>query len=298
MIKFLGTAARLGPVLVLVAIITLVMLPAQALAVAFKSPLQRQLPLIWHRIMCWIMRIRVIVHGEAETGRPLLIVANHVSWSDISVLGTVMPLSFVAKSEMKDWPVFGYLAKMQRTVFVNRNVKRETSLQAREIAQRLSKDADVIVLFAEGTTSDGTRLLPFKSALTGAAEMAMGDGGMAIIQPVAIAYTRYGGLPMGFNRRLINAWIGDLDCIALCAPGTDPRNRPARHLSLDAANPHAVSCRIVSAENRKSTFPHDAPCLVASFQRKAGNPPFRTMLEKMPGITPGLRISGEVWRFI
>ena len=213
MIKFLGTAARLGPVLVLVAIITLVMLPAQALAVAFKSPLQRQLPLIWHRIMCWIMRIRVIVHGEAETGRPLLIVANHVSWSDISVLGTVMPLSFVAKSEMKDWPVFGYLAKMQRTVFVNRNVKRETSLQAREIAQRLSKDADVIVLFAEGTTSDGTRLLPFKSALTGAAEMAMGDGGMAIIQPVAIAYTRYGGLPMGFNRRLINAWIGDLDLV-------------------------------------------------------------------------------------
>ena len=213
MFAFISIGARLAPVLGLVVVITLVFAIIQAVALAAKSPLHRKLPVIWHRLICRLMRIKVIIHGEAAAGRPLLIVSNHVSWKDVSVLGTVMPLSFVAKSEMRDWPVFGSLAKLQRTVFINREIKREAGLQAREIAHRLSKDEDVIVLFAEGTTSDGTRLLPFKSALTGAAEMAMGEDGMAVIQPVAIAYTRYGGLPMGFNRRLLNAWIGDLELL-------------------------------------------------------------------------------------
>jgi lyso-ornithine lipid O-acyltransferase len=205
--------ARLAPILLLILIITLLMALAQALALTAKSPLHRTLPVVWHRIICRLMRIRVTTHGTPATGRPLLIVANHVSWSDISVLGTVMPVSFVAKSEMKDWPVFGWLAKLQRSVFVNRNVRHETGLQVREIADRLSKDDDVIVLFAEGTTSDGTRLLPFKSSLIGAAKLAMGEAGSAIVQPVAIAYTRYGGLPMGFSRRINNAWIGDLELL-------------------------------------------------------------------------------------
>jgi lyso-ornithine lipid O-acyltransferase len=136
-----------------------------------------------------------------------------VSWSDISVLSSVLPLSFVAKSEVKDWPVFGTLAKLQRTVFINREIRHQTGLQAKAIAARLGHEKDVMVLFAEGTTGDGTRLLPFKSALTGSAALAIGDDGIAHVQPVAIAYTRYGGLPVGFKRRLQAAWIGDLELL-------------------------------------------------------------------------------------
>ena len=204
---------RLAQQLFLVVLLTLAFLPVQMVALWLKLPLRSTLPVTWHQIMCRIMRIKVVVHGKAATARPLLIVSNHVSWSDISALSSIMPLSFVAKSEVKDWPVFGTLAKLQRTVFINRDIRHQTGLQAKAIAARLGHEKDVMVLFAEGTTGDGTRLLPFKSALTGAAALAIGDDGIAHVQPVAIAYTRYGGLPVGFKRRLQAAWIGDLDLL-------------------------------------------------------------------------------------
>jgi lyso-ornithine lipid O-acyltransferase len=198
---------------ILAVLFTLALLPVQLIALSLKHPVRSKLPVLWHRMMCKIMGIKVVVHGEAAQSRPLLIVANHVSWSDISVLSTIMPLSFVAKSEVKDWPLFGSLAKLQRTVFINREVRHQTGLQAKAIAARLGHEKDVMVLFAEGTTGDGTRLLPFKSALTGAAALAIGDDGVAHVQPVAISYTRYGGLPVGFKRRLQAAWIGDLELL-------------------------------------------------------------------------------------
>ena len=213
MLAAFGIYSRLTKQLVLAVLLTLIMVPGQIIALRLKHPARSTLPVRWHRLMCRIIGLKVIVHGQATAVRPLLIVANHVSWSDISALSTVMPLSFVAKSEVKDWPVFGTLAKLQRTVFIDRNDKKQTAQQARDIAARLAQDNDVMVLFAEGTTGDGTRLLPFKSALTGAAALAVGADGSAVIQPVAIAYTRYGGLPVGFKRRLEAAWIGDLDLL-------------------------------------------------------------------------------------
>ena len=213
MLAAFGIYSRLTKQVVLAVLLTLVMVPGQIIALRLKHPIRSTLPVRWHRMMCRIIGLKVIVHGQASTVRPLLIIANHVSWSDISALGTVMPLSFVAKSEVKDWPVFGTLAKLQRTVFIDRNDRKQTTQQAHEIASRLSSDNDVMVLFAEGTTGDGTRLLPFKSALTGAAALAVGADGSSVIQPVAIAYTRYGGLPVGFKRRLEAAWIGDLDLL-------------------------------------------------------------------------------------
>jgi lyso-ornithine lipid O-acyltransferase len=209
----LGAHARLAQKLILAVLLTLALLPVQLVALWLKLKLRVTVPVIWHRMMCRIMGIRVVLHGKASTARPLLIVANHVSWSDISVLSSVMPLSFVAKSEVKDWPVFGTLAKLQRTVFINREIRHQTGLQAKAIAARMGHEKDVMVLFAEGTTGDGTRLLPFKSALTGAAALAIGEDGIAHVQPVAIAYTRYGGLPVGFKRRLQAAWIGDLELL-------------------------------------------------------------------------------------
>jgi lyso-ornithine lipid O-acyltransferase len=209
----LGANLRLARKLVSAVVVTIVFLPVQLVALWLKLPLRSTLPVAWHKLMCRIMGIKVVVHGQAATARPLLIVSNHISWSDISVLSSVMPLSFVAKSEVRDWPVFGTLAKLQRTIFINRDIRQQTGIQAREIAVRLGIDNDVMVLFAEGTTGDGTRLLPFKPALTGAAALSINAGGNANVQPVALAYTRYGGIPVGFKRRLQAAWVGDLDLL-------------------------------------------------------------------------------------
>jgi 1-acyl-sn-glycerol-3-phosphate acyltransferase len=121
-----------------------------------------------------------------------------------------MPMVFVAKREVGEWPVFGLLARLQRTVFVDRERRHKTGAVNAEIAARLA-DGDPVVLFGEGTSSDGNRVLAFRSALLGAARDAVaaaGPGGRVLVQPVAIAYTRLHGLPFGRQHRPRVAWYG------------------------------------------------------------------------------------------
>ena len=167
----------------------------------------------WHRLVLRLIGVRVHVTGEIARERPLLLLSNHMSWLDIEVLGALAPVSFVAKKEVAGWPVFGWLARLQRSVFIDRDRRHTAGSQAEEMASRLSQ-GDIIVLFAEGTSSDGNRVLPFRSALVGAAQLAMaGENGQgtAIVQPVAIAYTRMGGLPLGRQHRPHVAWYGGMD---------------------------------------------------------------------------------------
>ena len=98
----------------------------------------------------------------------MLFVANHISYLDITVLGSLIAGSFVAKTEVARWPLFGWLAKLQRSVFVDRQV-RSTAQQRDAIAERLAA-GDALILFPEGTSGDGNRVLPFKSALFSVAD--------------------------------------------------------------------------------------------------------------------------------
>jgi 1-acyl-sn-glycerol-3-phosphate acyltransferase len=138
-------------------------------------------------------------------------VANHQSWADIPALGAVADLCFIAKAEVRSWPVFGWLARLQGTVFVARGERGRTGEQADAIAERLSA-GDAMVLFAEGTTSDGNGLLPFKTALFGAAQAALlrSKADFVAVQPVSIAYTKAHGLPLGRYFRPLAAWPGDV----------------------------------------------------------------------------------------
>jgi lyso-ornithine lipid O-acyltransferase len=167
---------------------------------------------LWQRFVCFLIGIRINVVGAPSPERPLLLLANHTSWLDIPVLAAVAPLSFIAKSEVAKWPVVGFLARTQRTVFVERNKRHATGAQADEVAGRLSK-GDIIVLFAEGTSSDGNKVLPFRSALVGSAQRAIGDDGAATVQPVAIAYPKMLGLPLGRQHRPRVAWYGGTDLL-------------------------------------------------------------------------------------
>jgi 1-acyl-sn-glycerol-3-phosphate acyltransferase len=134
-----------------------------------------------------------------------------VSWADILVIGSIAPVAFVAKREVADWPIVGVAARLQRTVFVNRTRRQQTGEAVGEIVKRLASGTSV-VLFAEGTSSDGNRVLPFRSALVGAVKEASARAGRRIlIQPMSIGYTGQHGIPMGRQHRPLVAWYGDLD---------------------------------------------------------------------------------------
>lgn len=210
-------AARLGspfrPYFRLTAygLLVLLLMPVQALALAVgPRRLALAIPQLFHRICLGVLDIKVVQHGRISTARPTLFVSNHSSYLDITVLGALIPGCFIAKAEVARWPLFGLLAKLQRTVFVDR--RRNSAHQQRDdIAERLAA-GDNLILFPEGTSNDGNRTLPFRSALLSVAEgKRAGDGGAPlVVQPVSIAYTLLNGMPLGHSLRPLVAWYGDM----------------------------------------------------------------------------------------
>ena len=140
----------------------------------------------YYRLLCRLLRINIRVTGAPVQDRPTLFVSNHVSWVDILVIGTIMPVAFVAKREVSTWPLIGVTAKVQRTVFVDRTRRHQTGTAIAEMVKRLAGGTS-IVLFAEGTSSDGNRVLPFRSALVGAVKEAgaRSESGI-LIQPMSV----------------------------------------------------------------------------------------------------------------
>jgi len=194
-----------------IGVITVALIPFQWLAVRMRLPARRRIPVLYHRLVCALIGVRIRIVGGAVGGHPVLIVANHVSWLDISVISAVAPVVFVAKREVAGWPLFGLLAKLQRSVFVDRNRRHKTADVNAEIAERLI-DGDPVVLFGEGTSSDGNRVLPFRTALIGAARDALAQiehVSRVWIQPLSLAYTGLLGLPLGRQHRPVVAWYGD-----------------------------------------------------------------------------------------
>ncbi len=204
----LGSPVRAFCRLVAYAAWCLVMIPPQMVAVALGLKARERIPMTFHRVCCRIVGIRVVVEGEMSRARPTLFACNHTSYLDIMVLGSVIRGSFVAKAEVRRWPLFGFLARLQRTVFVVRD-RRHAASQRDEILKRLEA-GDNLILFPEGTSNDGNHVLPFKSALFAAATGTVG-GRPVTVQPVSIAYTRLDGMPMGRSLRPFYAWYGDMD---------------------------------------------------------------------------------------
>jgi lyso-ornithine lipid O-acyltransferase len=191
--------------------LTLVMVPLYlGLSALGVRPVIRWMPVIYHRIVCIILGIRVRVHGKPSPVTPTLFVCNHVSYLDIEVMGGLVPGSFVAKAEVATWPFFSTLAKAQRTIFVERTSGRASA--SRDEMMRRLDTGDNLLLFPEGTSSDGTRVLPFRSALFGVAQLRRDDKPITV-QSVAIAYTRLDGIPLGRYWRPLFAWFGDLDLV-------------------------------------------------------------------------------------
>jgi 1-acyl-sn-glycerol-3-phosphate acyltransferase len=191
---------------------TIPLMPLQLLFVVTGSRYARSFPHWYHRQVCKIVGIRLDVEGEVAEEQGVLLISNHVSWLDITVLSAVAPVSFVAKQEVASWPFVSWLAKLQRSVFVDRTRRNKVGEKANEILERLAS-GDHVVLFAEGTSSDGNSVLPFKTALFAAAKPVNGPrmGAKVSAQTLALTYPKIYGLPVCRRGRHVIAWYGDMD---------------------------------------------------------------------------------------
>lgn len=182
----------------------------QSLVRFFPSCMSQILPMWFHRQVLKLLGIKVVIKGKKSEYAPTLMISNHWSWLDIPVLGAIIKGYFVAKSDIEGWPVFGYLSKLQNTIFVNRTDRRQVGKQTNEITDCLETGKDVI-LFAEGTSNDGNRILKFKSSLFAVAKPT--EKIRPAVQPVTIYYNKLYGMPLGRRNRPFLAWYGDMDLI-------------------------------------------------------------------------------------
>ena len=209
------TSLRATAILLVFVFVTVILLPLQWAAVKFHLPLRRSIPYRYHRFVCRLFGVRVSVLGAPLSGGGLM-TANHNGWLDIPILSAVAPVSFIAKSEVARWPFFGTLARLQRTIFIRR--ERANARDDRDTIRKRLVEGDALVLFPEGTSSDGNRVLTFRSALLSAAELDLGEDAAqrprhASVQPVSIALVRLHGMPMGRENRPFYAWYGDMELV-------------------------------------------------------------------------------------
>jgi 1-acyl-sn-glycerol-3-phosphate acyltransferase len=182
---------------------TMVAVPIQMVLIRVSARAAASFARTYHGVLCRVIGLKVQVVGKPSASASVLFVSNHSSWLDILVLGSVLQASFVSKAEVGAWPIAGTIARLGRTVFVSRT-RNGTGKEAREIQERLA-GGDSIILFPEGTSNDGTRVLPFRSSFLTVAQDAKQ------VQPVSLVYDRLGGLPACRRDRPFFAWYGDMD---------------------------------------------------------------------------------------
>jgi len=232
--------------LALVLLWTAVSIPPQALFLALPGRPKVVFARIYWAVFARMLGVRVRVIGQMARprgGRSVVFVSNHSSWVDIAVLGGRLEGCFVAKEEVARWPLIRTIARLGRSVFVTRQ-RAGTSRERDAMQERLAR-GDGLILFPEGTTSDGARVLPFRSAFFA---VAAGEN-PPLLQPVSIVYDRLGGLPTGRANRPAFSWYGDMDIashyakfgqqrgmrasVVLHAP-VDPRDFPDRKVLAQA----------------------------------------------------------------
>jgi lyso-ornithine lipid O-acyltransferase len=198
---------RIGRSMVGCAVFGMTFAALQAIAMRIRPNQPPRIPRRFHRGICKGLGIDICTTGT-PAATPVLFVANHLSWSDIPVLGSQLLASFVAKAEVEKMGMLGKLADLQRTIYVERERRSRVAEQRSEITDRLLSGESVI-LFPEGTSSEGNAVLPFKSSL-----FSVVDGpemAHVRIQPVTICYTHLDGLPLLRAQRHRVAWVGDMD---------------------------------------------------------------------------------------
>lgn len=213
--------SRMDDVMVAFRLLHVSLLICAAIATGFLlklMPARRSQSISWFSLIfckfaCRALGIKVIVEGAPPADRPALLISNHVSWTDIIGLGSITPVCFLARHDVAQWPGLGILARLYGTLFVERGRLRQIPSVNAAMADRMAA-GDLVTLFPEATTGDGTRLRSFHAVHIAAARdlLASSDKYDCIaVAPAAIAYSHRCGIPLGRAEKSTVAWYGDSD---------------------------------------------------------------------------------------
>jgi 1-acyl-sn-glycerol-3-phosphate acyltransferase len=206
----MATATRLVFLVMALAAFILAFGPPLMIAQSLALRFGRRFPVYFQRLLCLGLGVRVRRHGSFSAAPRQLIVANHVSWLDIPVLGSLEPMAFLAKKEIADSVFARKLVALQGVVYVNRRRPSCIPLVNARMVETM-RSGSAVVLFAEATTGDGNRLLRFRSSHFEAVRLAacLDKGGPVVVQPVYLNYSGVVGLPIARWERPRIAWYGD-----------------------------------------------------------------------------------------
>lgn len=161
--------------------------------------------MLWAMTNCKMLGLRISIDGSYRDSEYGFTVCNHVSYLDIFALGSIRPSVFISKHEVKDWPLFGWLSRIAGTIFIDRKSKKAALTALAEMEQMIKQKIN-IVLFPEGTTSDGYVLKEFKSPLFDLPAKAR----IPVI-PVSLRYIGIDSHPINSKSEMdIIAWYGDM----------------------------------------------------------------------------------------
>ncbi len=258
--------------LVTVLLGTVLALPVQALLLLLPGSAKVRFPRFYWAVMCASIGLAVRVIGtpahRTADGRPIVFVSNHSSWLDILVLGGTLHACFISKDDVTRWPLVATVARLGRSVFIQRR-RTSTGRERDDMRGRLAR-GDNLILFPEGTTSDGSRVLPFRSAFLSIAELPVTEYGLPpLVQPVSVVYDRLAGLPTGRANRPLFAWYGDMDLFShfwrlaeqcglrvtvVLHDALDPRDFPSRK-ALAAATWEATAGGAATLRQNRPALP-------------------------------------------
>ena len=195
--------------LIIFFLLTLALLPFQFIIVFFIKNYTYIIPHFYHKICRIIFGIKVKTFGKVSIKFPILLISNHASYLDIIILGSLFKTSFVAKKEIAKWPLLGILAKLQNSIFIDRKISSLKN-QEKKIIEHLKKKRN-LVIFPEGTSSDGNRVLPFKSSLFNIFEKNL--NAKISIQTMTIVYKKINGATMNKLDRKNITWHSNMNLI-------------------------------------------------------------------------------------
>ena len=243
---------------------TLLAIPIQGVLLMLPGRAKADFARFYWSVFTMALGLRVrLIGAPLATGceRRVVYAASHCSWLDVPVLGGTMRACFVSKDVIANWPGINLVAKLGRTVFVTR--RRGATGRERDDMRARLLDGDNLMLFPEGTSSDGTRVLPFRSAFFSVVE---GQDPPPLIQPISVCYDRLAGLPTRRSTRTVFAWFGDMDLAShawrlaqfrgmrvtiLVHPALDPLDFPNRKVLAQAAWDAVAAGAAAMRQNRE-----------------------------------------------
>ena len=206
---------RLVFILIFLLLIIAFSIPIQILCNIIGFKLKRIYPLYFYQMIKIVTGININFNTTRlnKKNMGVLYIANHVSWFDIICLGTLLNARFIAKKEVSQMGIFGFLAMLSNTFFID-NENKNKIIEYNHLIQKKLKAGENFIIFPEGTTSDGNGIKNFKSSML---ECAFDNNNEINIQPISICYSKLNNVPMGIYLRRNIAWVGDTSMVAAMA---------------------------------------------------------------------------------